>query len=67
MWLKREVSYALDQARLENRIIPVLFQDADYADLWALTVLQMIDFRGAFDAGCANLLRVWGLGYRPQS
>jgi len=65
MWLKREVSYALDQDRLENRIVPILAQDADFADLWALTVFQMIDFRANFDAGCAALLRIWGLGYRP--
>jgi hypothetical protein len=67
MWVKRELSYALNQARLENKIIPVRYQDADFEELnWALSLFQMIDFRGHFDAGSVDLLRTWGLGYRPQ-
>ena len=67
MWVKRELSYALNQDRLENRIIPLRYQDADYEQLnWTLSIFQMIDFRGSFDAGSVALLRTWGLGYQPQ-
>ena len=65
MWVKRELSYALEQNRLENRIVPVSYQPADYELLhWTLSIFQKIDFTGAFDDGCVDLLRVWGLGYR---
>jgi hypothetical protein len=67
MWVKRELSYALDQGRLENRIIPVRHQPADYDQLhWTLSILQAIDFTGTFDAGSVALMRMWGLGYRQQ-
>lgn len=65
MWVKRELSYALNETRFENRIIPVLYRASDYRKLsWALSLFQMVDFTRTFDEGCTNLLRVWGLGYR---
>lgn len=68
MWVKRELSYALEQNRLENRIIPVRYQLADYEQLhWTLSIFQMVDFTGAFDAGSIELLRTWGLGYRKTT
>ena len=65
MWVKRELSFALNQNRFENRIIPVIYQTADYQRLsWTLSLLQMVDFTRTFDDGCVDLLRVWGIGYR---
>ncbi len=70
MWVRREVSYALAQGRLEDRIIPVRYQNSnpDYDQLWTwtLSVFQMVDFSHAFDQGCVDLLRTWGLGYQSH-
>lgn len=65
MWVKRETSYALQQNRYENRIVPLLYQDCDLDKLsWVLSIFQLVDFRGDFDAGSRDLLRIWGIGYR---
>jgi hypothetical protein len=65
MWVKRELSYALQQRRFENRIVPVLYQACDFVRLsWVLPSIQMIEFRVDFDEGCRALLRTWGLGYQ---
>lgn len=67
MWVKRELSYALNETRFESRIIPVLYQASDYRKLsWTLALLQIVDFTRGFDEGCVDLFRVWGLGYRGQ-
>jgi hypothetical protein len=66
MWVKRELSYALKQNRFENRIIPITYQPSDYERLsWTLSLFQMIDFTGTPEKGYVDLLRIWGLGYRP--
>jgi hypothetical protein len=65
MWVRREVSYALEQTRFDNRIVPIEYQSADYDRLsWALSLFQKIDFTRTFDEGCVDLFRIWGLGYR---
>jgi hypothetical protein len=65
MWVKRELSYALQQNRFENKIVPITYQPSDYERLsWTLSLFQMIDFTRTFEQGCVNLLRVWGVGYR---
>jgi len=65
MWVKRELMKAFQPRRLENRIIPLLLQHADYEQLsWVLDSFQMIDFTGSFDDGMRELLRIWGIGYR---
>ena len=65
MWVKRELLYALQQNRFENKIVPLIYQPCDYPRLsWTLSFFQMIDFTQAFDEGCRELLRVWGIGYR---
>ena len=67
IWVKRELLYALQQERFENRILPLLYEACDYNRLsWTLSSLQMINFTQAFDAGCHDLLRVWGMGYRTE-
>ena len=67
MWVKRELLFALDQNRFENRIIPLLFQPCDFTRLsWTLSSFQLIDFTQTFEDACRQLLRVWGLGYRSE-
>jgi len=64
-WVKRELCYALQQRRYLDRITPVLIQACDYEQLsWTLSALQIIDFVRDFDAGCRELLRVWGIGFK---
>ena len=66
MWVRRELFYALGKNRFEGKIIPLLYQPCDYERLsWALSFFQMVDFTQDFNKGCAALMRVWGLGYRP--
>lgn len=65
MWVKREVSYALQQNRFENKIVPITFQPSDFERLsWTLSLFQMVNFTGPFDDGSRDLLRIWGLGYQ---
>lgn len=67
-WVKRELVYALEQARYEERIVPVLYRPCDPAALsWTLSSAQTVDCRRANQpAGFADLLRVWGIGYDPK-
>jgi len=63
-WIKRELLYALNDARYEDRIIPVVYKACKESRLsWVLPTFQRIDFTGDYHAGCRNLLRTWGLGY----
>lgn len=66
MWVKRELSYALQQKSFENRIIPINYQPANFQQLsWTLSIFQMVDFTGVVDDGYRALLRIWGIGYQP--
>ncbi len=66
MWVKRELSYALQQNRFENRIVPIVYQPSNFEQLsWTLSLFQMINFTGLLDDGYRDLLRIWGLGYTP--
>ena len=66
-WVKRELIFALQQNRLDDRIVPLLFESCDYTTLsWTLPSLQIIDFMQDFERGARELVRVWGLGYRPE-
>lgn len=65
-WVKHELIYALQQARFEDRIVPLLYRQCDIERLsWVLPAFQHIDFRSDFDDGCRDLLRLWGLGHQP--
>jgi hypothetical protein len=67
IWVKRELLFALQQNRLGERIVPLMFESCDYEDLsWTLSSFQMIDFTQAFERGVRDLLRVWGVGYRIE-
>ena len=64
-WVKKELLYSLNNARYEERIVPVLFRDCNHGLLsWTLEQIEMVDFRDDFRAGCRALLRVWGLPRR---
>jgi|SRR5579862_268356 len=64
-WVKRELLYALNQDRYNERIIPLLRKPCNYAQLsWTLPEFQVLDFSGNFDVGCRTLLRVWGIDYQ---
>ncbi|MCC5603846.1 toll/interleukin-1 receptor domain-containing protein [Nostoc favosum] len=65
MWVKRELIFALQQNRFENKIVPIIYQHCDYEQLsWVLSSFQMINFQDAFDDGCRDILRLWGIGYQ---
>lgn len=66
MWVKREVAYALQDRRYENRIVPVKYIDCPLESLRWLTLFQMIDFTADFKTGCRDLLRTWGVGLRDD-
>ena len=65
-WVKRELLYSLQESRYEGRIVPLMHEPCPYDELsWTLASMQMVDFTNGFDPGCRDLLRTWGVGYRP--
>lgn len=67
-WVKRELLFALDEDRYNQRIIPLLYKSCKYSRLsWTLPAFELVDFRARFDSGCKQLLRVWGLQYKPKA
>ena len=65
-WVKRELNYALEDDRYNDRILSIVRTPGDYFDLsWTLSSYQRVDFTGDFGEACASLLRVWGVVYRP--
>ena len=65
IWVKRELLYALDHDRYENRIVPVMYKPCDYEKLsWTLSGFQMVDFTGNVPEAYVELFRMWGLGYQ---
>jgi hypothetical protein len=64
-WVKRELLFALNEARYNERIIPLLRTPCEYARLsWTLPELQIVDFTASFEHGCRQLLRIWGVEYK---
>lgn len=67
MWVRRELVYALRQAKFKERIVPLLHRPRDFESLsWVLPSLQVVDFQRSFDDGCRSLLRIWGIGYKAS-
>lgn len=65
MWVKRELIFALQQKRFENKIIPIIYESCDFERLsWVLPSFQIVNFQEAFEDGCFNLMRLWGMGYK---
>ena len=64
-WVKRELLYALRNARYENRIVPLRYRKCDLDRLsWTLDDFQAVDFTKDFTEGSRSLLRTWGLGLK---
>ena len=62
MWVRRELVYALQNARYKNRIIPVVLRKCNQATLsWVLSSFQHVDFTGKFLKAGRNLLKIWGI------
>jgi len=62
MWVERELSFALNQKRYQDRIIPILLRNCNHQKLnWTLASFQMVDFTKSFSAGLPDLLKIWGL------
>src|SRR5271166_3756291 len=58
-WVKRELMFALNEHRYNQRIIPLLRKPCKYPRLsWALPGFELVDFTVGFDTGCRDLLRV---------
>jgi TIR domain len=65
-WVNRELVYALQERRYQNRIIPVLYKQCNPDDLsWVLRSIEWVDFRKDFHEGCRQLFRIWKLDYQP--
>lgn len=70
-WVKRELNFALRQTKFDDTIVPILYQPCDPTPLsWTLMSYQIVDFTDptqSFDDGCAQLLRIWDIGYQKLS
>jgi hypothetical protein len=67
-WVKRELLFALQEARYDQRILPILHKSCSFANLsWTLGGFHHIDFSKNFETGCRELLRTWGVGYQAKS
>ncbi|MFI5380767.1 MAG: toll/interleukin-1 receptor domain-containing protein [Tepidisphaerales bacterium] len=66
MWVKREVAFALDERRYENRIVPIQYRPCDMTAVRWLRLFQMVDMSADFAAGCRDLLRIWGIGLKTE-
>lgn len=66
MWVKREVAFALQDPRYEDRIVPLTYRGCDLKSLQWLTLFEMVNFTGDFTDGCQSLLRTWGIGLRKE-
>ena len=53
----------LNERRFENRIVPLRYRECDLGSLEWLSLSQHVDLSGDFDAGCRDLLRIWGIGF----
>ena len=59
-WVKLELTYAINQARYTERIMPELLRPCDYEALsWTLGSIQKIDATAGLDAAIATLQRRW--------
>jgi hypothetical protein len=66
MWTRRELLFALQESRLNNRIVPLLLSPCDYVNLsWVLRSVQLIDFQTDRPSGYRRLLALWEIPYQP--
>ena len=65
MWVKRELTFALEERRYDKCIVPVVIRLGNYRKLsWTLSARHFIDFTEDFEKGRRALLRIWGIGYQ---
>src|SRR5437588_11187894 len=61
IWVKREVSFALNEAQYHDRVVPLLWKNCVAKDLaWPLVTIQTIVAR-PYDDGVRRLLALWGV------
>jgi hypothetical protein len=61
-WVKNELLFALNEPRLDDRIVPVLIEPCDWKEFsWTLGAIQHVDLTGDFPSGMVDLLRVFGI------
>lgn len=61
-WVKNELLFALNEPRLDDRIVPVLIEPCDWKEFsWTLGAIQHVDLTGDFRSGMVELLRVFGI------
>lgn len=66
-WMKFELVHALNDDRYDGRIVPLLYAPCAMERLsWVLPQLQSISFEHDVEDGYRELLKIWGLGYRPS-
>ena len=66
-WVKNELLFTLNHSRSKNSIVPVLYKNCNYEKLsWTLSNFQIVDFRQSLTDGYHELLRAWGMGYKPK-
>lgn len=59
-WVKLELTYAINQARYTERIMPVMLKPCDYEALsWTLGSIQTIDATAGLETAIATLLSLW--------
>jgi hypothetical protein len=64
-WVKRELVFALNDRRYDDRIVPLYYKTCDYTALsWVLDSIQRIEFRRRHGDGFRELLRIWGIGFQ---
>jgi len=65
-WVKRELLFALNDNRYNQRIIPLLLKNCNSSDLsWTLPSFQFADFRRDIEAGYRKLFKLWGIPFKP--
>jgi len=63
-WVKRELIFALQNNRYDNRIVPLLYEPCDFESLsWVLPGFQTISFQESLDEGYRDLLKIWNIRY----
>ena len=64
-WVKRELAFALQYDRYNDRILPIVARQCDFAKLsWTLPSFEFVDFSRSFSNGSRELLRIWNIRYR---
>lgn len=66
IWVKREVTFALNEKRYHERVVPLLLKNCAAKGLaWPLSTIQTIDAR-SYTPGVEELLALWGIAYRSK-